>query len=38
MTDCNIAAELLKAGVPREDIVLCFQPPDMRPLTEFAVT
>lgn len=33
----GIATDLLKAGVPKEDIVLAFQPPEMRPLTEFAV-
>lgn len=30
--------ELLAAGVPKEDIVLAFQPPKMRQYTEFAVT
>ena len=35
-TEDGIAAELLKAGVPREDIVLAFHPPRSRPLTEFA--
>jgi len=29
--------ELLDAGVPKEDIVLAFHPPKMRPYTEFAV-
>lgn len=33
----GIAADLLEAGVPKEDIVLAFHHPDMRPLTEFAV-
>lgn len=33
----GIATDLLKAGVPKEDIVLAFHPPEMRPLTEFAV-
>ncbi len=33
----GIVQDLLEAGVPKEDIVLAFQPPDMRPLTEFAV-
>lgn len=28
--------ELVKAGVPKEDIVLAFQPPKMRQYTEFA--
>ena len=33
----GIATDLLEAGVPKEDIVLAFHPPDMRPYTEFAV-
>jgi hypothetical protein len=33
----GIAADLLRAEVPREDIVLAFRPPEMRPLTELAV-
>lgn len=33
----GIATDLLKAGVPKEDIVLAFQPPEIRLLTEFAV-
>lgn len=37
MTDQAIALQLVAAGVPREDIVLGFQHPDMRPLTDFAV-
>lgn len=36
-TDLTLAEELLWAGVPREDIVLAFHPPEMRHLTEFAV-
>jgi hypothetical protein len=36
-TEYGIATELLKAGVPTQDIVLGFHPPEMRPLTEFAV-
>lgn len=36
-TDWNMAGQLLQAGVPREDIVLAFQPPEKRALTEFAV-
>ncbi len=35
-TEEGIATELLAAGVPHEDIVLAFQPPDMRQYTEFA--
>jgi hypothetical protein len=33
----GIATDLLQAGIPKENIVLAFQPPEMRPLTEFAV-
>jgi hypothetical protein len=33
----GITSDLLAAGVPKEDIVLAFQPPEMRPYTEFAV-
>lgn len=36
-TEEGIATELLRAGVPKEDIVLAFHPPDMRALSEFAV-
>ncbi|MDB5354704.1 MAG: xisI [Phycisphaerales bacterium] len=36
-TEEGITSGLLKSGVPKEDIVLGFQPPQMRPLTEFAV-
>ncbi len=35
-TKQGIANELLDAGVPAEDIVLGFQHPSKRPLTEFA--
>ncbi len=35
-TEDGIATDLLKAGVPKEDIVLAFHPPEMRPYTEFA--
>jgi hypothetical protein len=37
MTEDGIATRLVEAGVPKEDIVLAFQPPDVRPHTEFAV-
>jgi hypothetical protein len=37
LTEEGITKDLLKAGVPKEDIVLAFQHPTMRPLTEFAV-
>ena len=33
----SIALLLVEQGVPREDIVLAFHPPEMRPFTEFAV-
>ena len=36
-TDLCFADELVRAGVPAEDIVLAFQPPDRRHLTAFAV-
>lgn len=35
-TEEGIAEELLRQGVPKEDIVLGFQPPHMRPYTDFA--
>lgn len=37
MTEDGIATALLAHGVPRSDIVLGFQPPSLRPHTEFAV-
>jgi hypothetical protein len=37
LTEDGIATELMKAGVPKADIVLAFQPPELRPLTDFAV-
>lgn len=33
----GIAPDLVEAGIPKEDIVLAFYHPDLRPLTEFAV-
>ena len=36
-TEEGIATELLAAGVPKDDIVLAFHHPSMRPYTEFAV-
>jgi hypothetical protein len=36
-TEEGLANELVRAGVPKEDIVLAFQPPNRRHLTEFAV-
>lgn len=38
MTEEGIATDLLKAGVPKDDIVLAFQPPEARRFTEFATT
>jgi XisI protein len=37
MTDLCVVDDLLEAGVPKSDIVLGFQPPSKRPLTEFAI-
>jgi hypothetical protein len=34
-TEDGIATDFVQAGVPREDIVLAFHPPERRPLTEF---
>ncbi len=33
----GIATDLLEAGIPKEDIVLAFHHPSIRPYTEFAV-
>lgn len=35
-TEEGIATDLLERGVPNEDIVLAFHPPEMRQYTEFA--
>jgi hypothetical protein len=37
-TEEGMANALLRAGVPRDDIVLAFHPPKLRHLTEFAST
>jgi hypothetical protein len=37
-TEYGITKDLLAAGVPKEDIVLAFHHPELRPLTDFAVT
>ncbi|MDJ0579140.1 XisI protein [Crocosphaera sp.] len=37
MTEMRIAKELIKKGVPKEDIVLGFQAPEMRQYTDYAV-
>jgi hypothetical protein len=36
-TEDGIATDLVRAGVPRSDIVLAFHPPEVRATTEFAV-
>lgn len=36
-TEEGLANELVDAGVPKEDIVLAFQPPGRRHLTKYAV-
>ena len=36
-TEEGIASELLKAGIPKDRIVLAFRSPEMRQHTEFAV-
>ena len=37
LTEEGLATELIEAGIPKEDIVLAFHAPEMRPYTEFAV-
>lgn len=36
-TEEGIGTELMRLGVPREDIVLAYNPPEVRPYTDFAV-
>jgi XisI protein len=36
-TEHGIAAELVRAGIPKSDIVLAFRPPEVRKHTEYAV-
>ena len=36
-TEEGVAEELVKAGIPRDHIVLAFKPPDVRKLTDYAV-
>ena len=36
-TEDGVATDFLLAGVPREDIVLAFHPPELRQYTEFAI-
>lgn len=33
----GIADDLVRAGIPKNEIVLAFHPPEIRPLTEFAI-
>ncbi len=35
-TEDGVAYDLEKAGIPKNDIVLGFHPPDVRPFTEYA--
>jgi len=35
-TEDGIATDLVRAGVPKEDIVLAFHEPEMRQYTDFA--
>lgn len=35
-TEDGIAEELVKAGIPRDRIVLAFKPPDVRKFTDYA--
>jgi hypothetical protein len=36
-TDFGIATDLMAAGIPKDQIVLAFKPPEVRPHTGFAV-
>jgi hypothetical protein len=36
-TERGVANELVELGVPKDDIVLAYQPPYKRPYTTFAV-
>lgn len=35
-TEGGVAEELVKAGIPRDRIVLAFKPPEIRPYTDYA--
>ena len=37
-TEAGIAEALLEAGIPHDQIVLAFKPPEMRPDTDFAIS
>ncbi|MEA5533356.1 XisI protein [Crocosphaera sp. XPORK-15E] len=34
----GIASDLVRAGIPKSEIVLAFHPPDVRKFTEFAIS
>ncbi len=36
-TEEGVAIDLVRAGVPKDHIVLAFKPPEIRPYTDFAV-
>jgi len=36
-TELGIANELVELGVPKQDLILGFAPPNMRPLSDFAI-
>jgi hypothetical protein len=36
-TEAGIATELMRLGIPSSEIVLAFQPPEVRQFTEFAI-
>jgi hypothetical protein len=36
-TEDGVVLDLQEAGIPKEDIVLAFNPPEVRHLTEYAV-
>ncbi len=36
-TEAGIAEELVEAGIPRDQIILAFKPPELRPYTNFGV-
>ncbi|MBD2620960.1 XisI protein [Microcystis flos-aquae FACHB-1344] len=36
-TEAGIATELMRGGIPSSEIVLAFQPPEVRQFTEFAI-
>jgi hypothetical protein len=37
-TEIRVAEELVRLGIPREDIVLGFQPPQLRVFSDYAVS